>query len=65
MLLPGILYIFKKSKKGKCSCLRLMLQHDFKTFEDMCNRALAKSQITVSEYDDLINKAYKYDKHYD
>lgn len=44
--------------------LRLMLQHDFKTFEDMCNRALAKSQITVSEYDDLINKADKYDKHY-
>ena len=27
--------------------------------------ALAKSQITVSEYDDLINKADKYDKHYD
>lgn len=45
--------------------LRLMLQHDFKTFEDMCNRALAKSQITVSEYDDLINKADKYDKHYE
>jgi hypothetical protein len=39
--------------------LRLMLQHDFKTFEDMCNRALAKSQITVSEYDDLIDKKRK------
>lgn len=45
--------------------LRLMIQHDLDTFTDMCDRALAKSQITVSEYDDLISKAYKYDKHYD
>lgn len=26
---------------------------------------LIKTKITVSEYDDLINKADKYDKHYD
>lgn len=39
--------------------LRLMIQHDLDTFTDMCDRALAKSQITVSEYDDLIDKKRK------
>lgn len=34
--------------------LRLMIQHDLDTFIDMCDRALEKSKITVSEYDKLV-----------
>lgn len=42
--------------------LRLMNQHDLNTYIDMCDKALERSQITISEYDDLVEIKKRCDK---
>lgn len=41
---------------------RLSHQHDLRTFVEMCDRALARMQITVEQYDRLIEMKEREEK---
>lgn len=41
---------------------RLSCQHDLKTFVNMCDKALARMQITVEQYDRLVEMKEREEK---